>query len=323
MVGLIQNEVLKILRRRRFLIVVMILAVLMSVVTYGQYRQLQRHKDRDWRARTQSRVVRYQNFLKRGTINPAWARSLRLEVGRLQYHLDRDIEPDKPTAPYMSRAFANVAGILLLPLLVAVLASDVVSAEHAEGTDKLLLTHPVKRWRILTAKLVAVFVFTTLLLFFGGGISYVTGALALDHRGWDAPMFSGFQLSGDSVDLTAVRQLPLWQDTLIAYGLEWYALIMVACIALLLSVLFRSSAASIGTMMASLIGGTILSRLSPDWMAGKYFFVSSLPLANYYTGEPPPYDGMPVVFCITVLGIWAAAALVLAYAIFTRKDVFG
>ena len=136
-------------------------------------------------------------------------------------------------------------------------------------------------------------------------------------------MFSGFQLSGGSVDLTAVRQLPLWQDTLIAYGLEWYALIMVACIALLLSVLFRSSAASIGTMMASLIGGTILSRLSPDWMAGKYFFVSSLPLANYYTGEPPPYDGMPVVFCITVLGIWAAAALVLAYAIFTRKDVFG
>lgn len=323
MTGLVQNEVLKMLRRRRFAIVIAILAVIMSLVTYGQYRQLERNRDRDWRARTQAQVVRYQNILKRAQINPSWQRSLRLEVARLQYHLDRDIQPDAPTAPFMARAFANVAGFLLLPLLVAVLASDVVSAEHAEGTDKLLLTHPVRRWKVLTAKLGAVFIFTTLLLFSGGLMAYLIGSVALDHRGWGVPTFSGFQLTGESVDFTSVRQLPLWQDTLIAYGLEWYALLMVSCIALLLSVLFRSSAASIGTMMASLIGGTILARISPDWVAGKYFFVSALPLADYYTGQPPPYDGMPLSFCITLLGTWAAGALVAAYAVFLRKDVFG
>jgi len=323
MTGLIQNEVLKMLRRRRFAIVMAILAVIMSLVTYGQYRQLERNRDRDWRERTQAQVVRYQNMLKRGRINPTWQRSMRLEVARLQYHLDRDIQPDAPTAPQLTRGFANVAGFLLLPLLVAVLASDVVSAEHAEGTDKLLLTHPVRRWKILTSKLVAVLIFTTLLLFSGGLMAYVIGSAALDHRGWGAPMFSGFQLSGESVDFSAVKQLPLWQDMLIAYGLEWYALMMVACVALLLSVIFRSSAASIGTMMASLIGGTILSRISPDWIAGKYFFVSALPLADYYTGQPPPYDGMPLTFCIALLGAWAAIALIAAYAVFLRKDVFG
>jgi len=262
-------------------------------------------------------------MLKRGRVNPSWERSLRLEVARLQYHLDRDIQPDAPTAPYLTRAFANVAGFLLLPLLVAVLASDIVSAEHAEGTDKLLLTHPVRRWKILTAKLAAVFIFTTLLLFSGGLMSYLIGSFALDHRGWGVPTFSGFQLNGESVDFSAVRQLPLWQDMLIAYGLEWYALIMVACIALLLSVAFRSSAASIGTMLASLIGGTILARISPDWAAGKYFFVSALPLADYYTGQPPPYDGMPLIFCLTLLAVWAVGALVVAYGVFVRKDVFG
>ena len=81
--------------------------------------------------------------------------------------------------------------------------------------------------------------------------------------------------------------------------------------------------ASIGTMLASLIGGTILTRLAPDWTAAKYLFISALPLADYYTGEPPPYDGMSMLFCIALLGAWAAAAIAAAYALFVNRDVFG
>jgi ABC-2 type transport system permease protein len=91
----------------------------------------------------------------------------------------------------------------------------------------------------------------------------------------------------------------------------------------MLSVLFKSSAASIGTMIASLIGGTILTRISPDWTAGKYLFVSALPLADYYTGQAPPYDGMSMAFCIGLLGAWAMVALGVAYGLFTKRDVFG
>ena len=66
-----------------------------------------------------------------------------------------------------------------------------------------------------------------------------------------------------------------------------------------------------GFLTASLIGGTILTRISPDWTAGKYLFVSALPLADYYTGEPPPYDGMSMLFCIALLGAWAVGATVI------------
>jgi ABC-2 type transport system permease protein len=141
--------------------------------------------------------------------------------------------------------------------------------------------------------------------------------------GWDAPMFNGFQLGGDSMTLEGVRELPLWKDALIAYGLEWYALLCVAAISLMLSVIFKSSAASIGTMLASLIGGTILTRVSPDWTAGKYLFVSALPLADYYTGQAPPYQGMSMMFCIGLLGAWAIGALAVAYGLFIKRDVFG
>ena len=323
MLPLIENETLKLLRRRRFTVVVAILFSILAIVTYSQDQRLISQRNRNWRAEVQERVARYQNALRRGRANETWARSMRAEINRLQFYLDHDIEPDKPTAPIFVRTFANVAGFLLLPLLVGVLGSDIVSAESSEGTDKLLLTRPVRRWKILTAKLITLWMFATLTLFSGAVMADLVAAPFLPRGGWAAPTFTGFSIARGTLRVDAVRQLPLWKDTLIAFGLEWYALMAVASIALLLSVIFRSSAAAIGTMLASLIGGTILTRVSPDWTAGKYLFVSALPLADYYTGEPPPYDGMSMTFCLGLLAVWALAALVISYAIFTRRDVFG
>jgi ABC-2 type transport system permease protein len=323
LIPLIQNETLKLLRRRRFAIVVGIMMVILTLVSYSQYRQLREMRNANWRAELQERIARYENRMRRGRINESWARSMRAEVRRLQFYLDRGINPEQPTAPLVVRTFANAAGFLLLPLLVAVLGSDIVSAENAEGTDKLLLTRPVRRWKILTAKLVTLWLFASLTLLIGALLSYAVTAPVLPAGGWDAPSFNGFQFAGESMNFESVRQLPLWQDALLAYGLEWYALLAVASISLMLSVIFKSSAASIGTMLASLIGGTILTRVSPDWTAGKYLFVSALPLADYYTGQAPPYDGMSMAFCITLLGVWALAALTVAYGLFLRRDVFG
>ena len=321
-VPLIRNETLKILRRRRFTVVVAILFVILSLVSYSQVEKLRRSKNENWRANLQERIARFENYVRRARGNEAWVRSTRTEITRLQFYLDHDINPEQPTAPLVVRVFANAAG-WLLPLLVAVIGSDIVSAEAAEGTNKLLLTRPVQRWKILTSKLITLLMFATLTLIVGAVIAYVVTAPFIPPRGWTAPTFSGFQITPGEVKFDHIRELPLWKDALIAYGLEWYALLAVAAISLLLSVIFRSSAASIGTMLASLIGGTILTRMSPEWTAGRFLFVGALPLADYYSGQAPPYDGMSMTFCMVLLAVWSAGSLAAAYAIFTRKDVFG
>jgi ABC-2 type transport system permease protein len=323
MILLVQNETLKLIRRRRFAIVMAILFVILTLISYAQYRQLQEAKNQNWRAELQERIARYENRMRRGNLNDSWARSMRAEVRRLQFYLDRGINPEQTTAPLVVRTFANAAGFLLLPLLIAVLGSDIVSAENAEGTDKLLLTRPVRRWKILTSKLLTLWAFASLTLLVGALMSYAVTAPVIPAGGWEVPSFHGFQMGGETLKIENIRQLPLWKDALLAYGLEWYALLTVASISLMLSVLFKSSAASIGTMLASLIGGTILTRISPEWTAGKYLFVSALPLSDYYTGQAPPYDGMSMTFCIALLGAWAVGALVVAYTIFIRRDVFG
>src|SRR5215210_687689 len=216
MLPLIENETLKLLRRRRFTVVVAILFAILAIVTYSQYQRLLNQRNRNWRAEIQQRIANFQNTLRRGRMNETWARSMRAEINRLQFYLDHDIEPDKPTAPIFVRTFANVAGFLLLPLLVGVLGSDIVSAENAEGTDKLLLTRPVRRWKILTSKLITLWMFATLTLFCGAILSYLISAPVLPRGGWTAPMFTGFTITKSSVNVDAIRQLPLWNDTLIA-----------------------------------------------------------------------------------------------------------
>ena len=134
-------------------------------------------------------------------------------------------------------------------------------------------------------------------------------------------MLTGFRAGGETFDPTAVRSIALWKETILVYGLAWFAMLCVGAIALLTSVLLRSTAASMGTMVAALIAGSILPRLAPSWESQKYLFVTNLPLPDYYSGSPPPIPGLTIGVAVAVLAAWAVAALAVAFAVFVRRDV--
>jgi ABC-2 type transport system permease protein len=320
--GLVENEFLKISKQRRFRVVMLILVALIGLIVFAQVRGRARFlSGKDWRVQTQERMAQIQNWLRDGRMPPASQRWARFELGRLEYHMDRGIDPEAISGPIFTRAFANASSYLLLPLLAIVFASDIVSAEFQQGTIKLLLTRPVGRARVLASKLSALMLAITLTVLFGAIVAYAFGGIAYGYAGWDAPVLTGFRVSGESFDPSTVPSIRLWKDTVLVYGLAWFAMMSVGAIALLTSVRLRSTAASMGTMLAALIAGTILPRLAPSWEAQKFLFVTNLPLPDYYSGSPPPIPGLTVGFAATVLAAWAAAATVAAFAVFVRRDV--
>src|SRR5450830_2109024 len=330
MLGLVENEALKILRRKRFRIILIVLAALLCVVVFAQNRQQQQqrrdHPERDWRAQVEKRasdLERQMNQRRRMPEN--FKKWMRYESGCLRYHLARGINPNEITGPVFTRGFAGVGTVLLIPLLIAVFGADLVSSEFAEGTITLLLTRPVARWKVLLSKVVAMMLFTTLTLLAAFFLAWGISGVAFGWSGWGAPILTGFRLSGSSpsagFDLTGVRMVPLWQDTFAAWGLAWFSALAVGSITPLLSVVFRSAAAAMGTMMATLVGGTILSRVASDWDGAKWFFVTNLPLPDFYAGLPTPFEGMTLAFSVWVLLAWAAASLAAAFLLFTRRDV--
>jgi ABC-2 type transport system permease protein len=326
-VALTGNEMLKIFRRKRFRVVVLILVCLTAMIAYGNWRSRRdavlRHGPRDWRAETQHRIVEMQNQLRSRQIPDSYRRWMTYETSRLQYSLDHGFDPNELTGPFFSRHFIVASSFLLLPLLVTLFASDLVSSEVSRGTIKILLTRPVRRWKVLAAKTLALFACVTLTVVLGGIVSYLFGGIAFGFRGWGAPMLTGFRSSAGGLDVSAVRQIPLWRDALRLYGLGWFAALVVGAVSLLLSVVFRTTAAAMGTMLAVMIAGTILPRFATEWEFSKYLFPTNLPLPDYYAGTPPPIAGMTLGFSVENLAIWGIAALLAAFLLFTRRDVKG
>ena len=319
---LVENEVLKLWKRRRFRLVLLILVGLVGTIVFAQSQSREKFGSRkDWRVDTQERVARMRNWLRQGRMPESQRNWMNFEISRLQYHLDRDIDPEAVSGPLFTRGFANAASYLLLHLLAIVFAADVVSSEFSQGTIKLLLTRPISRARVLASKLAALLLAIGLTVLVGGCVAYLFGGLAYGYKGWGAPILTGFRQTGGTFDASAVRSVPLWQDAIAVFGLAWFAAAVVAVIGFLTSVLLRSTAASMGTMFAALILGTILPRLAPTWAFQKYLFPTNLPLPDYYSGSPPPIPGMTIEFSVLMLALWGIGAAVVAFVVFVRRDV--
>lgn len=324
LLALIQNETLKVWKKKRFAVIVLILLVLIPVFVYAQMKIAQNSEDkfdRDWRAELQSRITDNTNALGSDRIPEEWKQWRRALVQQLQYYLDHDINPQTPNAVTFTRTFMDNAVTMLIPLLVLAVASDLVSSERSTGTIKMLLTRPVRRWRILFAKLATLTLYVSLIIVTTALLSFLVSGLAFGYSGWKEPMFVGFRVQGADVDTTGVHAISQGVYLLMQTGLIWFSAMVVAVIALMVSVLVRSTAASFVTMMATVISGTILANMASSWKSAKYLFNVNLELSGYLRGTPPPVEGMSLGFSLAVLGVWGAAALIVSFAVFTKQDI--
>jgi ABC-2 type transport system permease protein len=95
----------------------------------------------------------------------------------------------------------------------------------------------------------------------------------------------------------------------------------VGAIGVTFSVLFRSTAAAMGTLLALVVSGALLSQLASDWEPTKWIFVTNLPLAQFYSGVPPPVAGMTLAHSVGVLAVWGAFAIAVGMVVFSRRDI--
>lgn len=326
MYGLVMNEALKILQRKRLWVVVLILLVLVPIFTYAQFQATLDNQKQlgttDWKVSVRQSINDTTNRLSSTRIPEDWKKLMRIRIQQQQYYLDHDINPTSPNGVTFTRDFMSNAGSLFIPLLIVIISSDIVSGEHTGGTIKLLLTRPVKRWRILTSKLIALFLFVSAIVVLTGIIAYAISGVVFGYTGWAYPVLTGFQIQGEEVNTEGVHVLPQWLYIMMEYGLSWYACLAVACISFMVSVLVRSTAAGMGVMVSALIAGTILTNMASAWESAKYFFMVNLQLTDYLAGTLPTIPGLSLTFSLTTLGIWSVASLLVAYIVFIRRDVY-
>jgi ABC-2 type transport system permease protein len=324
--SLVRNELLKIVRKKRILVVAGIIAILVGMFTYAQWkeidRRLERFGDVDWRTTLQQQIIDTQNRITSSGISDEWKSQLQLRIQQQQYYLDHNINPVEPGAPTFMRTFAEHSITLFLPLMVMVVAADIVSSERSAGTIKLLLTRPVKRWKILMSKYLALLLSISVIVVLFGLLSYLISGIVFGYQGWNAPVIIGFSAEGIELNTTAVQLIPQWQYLLMEFSLVWFVALVVGSIAFMLSVLIKNTPAGMGVMLAALISGAILSNMVSSWESAKYLFMINLDLTAYLAGKAPPIEGMSLGFSLIVLTLWGLAALAVSFSVFTRQDIY-
>ncbi len=328
---LVENEILKVIHKKRIVVIIITVAILVSLFAYGEYYRSQRVNERiaerlgteyaeDWRLFTEQQLLDHERRLENPYLTEERSRRLSLEIEQYQYYLENDINPSVTGSATFTRMFMEQSILLFLPLLVMILVSDLVSGEFSGKTIKLLLTRPVSRWKILTAKMLEMIILVTLLMAIIFFISALLSTLVFGQGGWGAPVTTGFTIIEGRLGYDQVTSVPQWLYITMIYALAWYVAVIVGFLTMMLSVLSRNTGITIGLMMAALIAGSILSFFINDWPAIKYFFVVHLNLISYLSGNIQP-AGLTLGFSLMILAAWGSVALFISYMAFIRQDV--
>lgn len=312
--------------KRRFLVILLILVILIPIFTFAQMKVAQNVRKElgvtDWKQAVNQQITDYKKRMSSSRVPEAWKTWFKLTAQQLQFHLDKNIDPMAPSGVTFAREFMENSVSLFLPLLVVLLAADMVSSELSSGTIKLLISRPVARWKILLSKLITLIFYISLTVFAVLLFSYLISGVLFGYGGWDFPVLTGFQVVGSELDTSKVHILPSWQYILMEYGLAWFSAVCVGIIALMVSVLVRSAAVSMGIMLAAIISGVILANMVQAWEEAKYFFMVNLNLIDYLSGSRPPIEGMTLTFSLAVLSVWALVALFVSFRVFTKQDIY-
>jgi ABC-2 type transport system permease protein len=194
-------------------------------------------------------------------------------------------------------------------LVAALVAGDIVAAEDAGNTLKMIFTRSLTRSQILAGKTLATctYVIALLLALFVAGL--VSGGIA-----WGYNPVVNFSHAG----ISATHALGL---SLAALGLFAIPLFAVAAFAIFLSVATRNSAAAIvGALVYALAQEALAALVHLDFF--KHYLLSD-ELDGWHGLFQTPTDWTPVLRSIWVSAIFIAVPLVAAFMIFQRRDVAG
>lgn len=199
-----------------------------------------------------------------------------------------------------------------VPLLISLVAGDLVAGEANMGTLRLLLTKPVSRTAIIISKFFAAIVYTILLLTFMSVLGLAGSALLFGTS--DLLVFKSEMI------ILIDRSDVLWRFVA-AYGFAALSMITVASLALLLSVFAENSIGPIIGAMSVIIVFTILTTMDIPFFNTLKPYLFTNHMLNWKGFLDRPVDSREVLKSGLVLAGHIFLFVSLAIYVFRKKDI--
>lgn len=198
-----------------------------------------------------------------------------------------------------------------IPFLIVLVGGDLLAGEATAGTYRVLLTRPVSRFKLITAKFIAGMVYTNLLIMW----------LAILSLGVSVLFFGTGELIvlRDKIYIFAENDV-LWRFIL-AYGFATLSMTTVMALSFLFSSLVENAIGPIVATMAVIIIFLIISALPIEFLENikPFLFINHMNEWRAFMVDPVDY-GQVITSALVLLGHVVGLYLITLY-LFIKKDI--
>ncbi|WP_299515455.1 ABC transporter permease [uncultured Rummeliibacillus sp.] len=309
MLKLLQNEWMK-LWHKKGTWVMLILLILGVFAFAGLYKWTGNLEKENWKAAEEQSIKEQQSMISAGDLSKDELQEAKDSIKISEYRLKNNVPPveTKSTESYMEEGTILLSFISLFGTIIA---AGIVSSEFSTGTIKMLLTRPISRAKILTSKLLTVFIFVITLAALSLVLTFICGSILFGSSDGTDLVIEGNKI----VEASSIGH------TLYMYVLNFGDIFMSVIFAFMIGSIFRSSSLAIGlTLFINFTGASLVMLLS-KYEFVKYLWITNTDLTQFEPGGFSIVDGLTMPFSLTILVIYAIIFLVASFITFIKRDV--
>jgi len=204
---------------------------------------------------------------------------------------------------------------LVIPIFVAMSAGGQIAGERRAGTLRMICVRPVSRVSILLSKFLVVAIHAYLLMAFFIGLNLLIGLLFV---GWgNLELYPG-PLNLVDAPGQILRDDALWRFFYASFSGTW-ALLVVAAIAMLLSVLFDNPVTAVAATLAVYLMLYIVGRIEFFVDLRPFFFTTDMEFWRDVLKPEVPWANF--YHYAATCGAYIFGLLLASVLVFERKDI--
>ena len=288
------------------------LLVIMIAGMFGLTKWIESMNDYDepdWKVVVQGELTSVKEQLGNPMLSENEKERLEDKEKILDYRLANSVEPlDNNSREKMIMDSAGIGSIVVL--LTVIVAAGIVASEFSQGTIKMLLSRPVKRWKILTSKYLTVILFGILLMLIGFVVSIICAFLFFQSGSGQELVWNGKEVVEASV----------WGNGLYMLLLSFGNVFVTATFAFMIGSVFRSSSLAIGLSLFIYFTGSTVVMILSQYEVVKYIVFTHMDL-TIYESDFRIVEGMTMPFSLAVLAVYLVVFLVISYTTFVKRDI--
>ena len=229
-----------------------------------------------------------------------------------KYRTDNNLSPIiDDSAQGFINGLPNMMSVVTL--FTVVVAGGIVASEFSQGTIKMLLTRPMKRWKILTSKLITVGLFAIMM-----SIVLLVSGIIFGYIFFD-------NVPGTQLELVdgKVVEVSYWGRLLLLTALSLVNVFVIGSLAFMIGSVFRSSSLAIGISIFLMFAGVQVTQILAmlEFEFPKYILFANTNLSQFIGTNTPLIESMTLSFSIIIIAVYLLIFLVTSYWSFTKRDV--